>query len=139
MSPSQSDGSSVLPPRPRGVELERMNPVNAFTQNTGKRTIVIGWRDDRAGPVFPPHQTHASAAMESDLPRWRTVRDAISDLGAPTGTEIGVLSPLNLHFGRNPTPKSLARYKAVPTGGNRFDLHQIDPEKLNWIEPPGAA
>jgi len=23
--------------------------------------------------------------------------------------------------------------------GNRFDLDQIDPEKLNWIEPPGAA
>lgn len=31
-------------------------------------------------------------------------------------------APLNLHFGRNPTPKSLERYKAVPPGGNRFDL-----------------
>jgi DNA (cytosine-5)-methyltransferase 1 len=31
---------------------------------------------------------------------------------------------MNIHFGRNPTAKSVARYKAVPAGGNRFDLQR---------------
>lgn len=101
-----------------------LNAADYGAPQTRKRTIVIGWRQDGAPPVFPPPQTHASAAMELNLPRWRTVRDVISDLGKPVGTEIGLLSPLNLHFGRNPTPKSLARYKAVPAGGNRFDLQR---------------
>jgi DNA (cytosine-5)-methyltransferase 1 len=53
------------------------------------------------------------------------VRQAIDDLPAPIGTEISDLpAPLNLHFGRNPTPTSLKRYKAVPPGGNRFDLQR---------------
>ena len=101
-----------------------LNAADYGAPQTRKRTIVIGWRDDGIPPTFPPLATHASAATELGLPRWRTVRDAISDLGAPRGTEIGIQSPLNLHFGRNPTPKSLARYKAVPPGGNRFDLQR---------------
>ena len=36
--------------------------------------------------------------------------------------------PLNLHFGRTPTEKSLQRYQAVPPGGNRFDLQKNAPE-----------
>jgi DNA (cytosine-5)-methyltransferase 1 len=39
---------------------------------------------------------------------------------------------MDLHFGRNPTPKSIARYRAVPPGGNRFDLQRNAPE----ITPP---
>jgi DNA (cytosine-5)-methyltransferase 1 len=36
---------------------------------------------------------------------------------------------MDLHFGRNPTPKSLARYKAIPGEGmNRFDLQRVAPE-----------
>jgi DNA (cytosine-5)-methyltransferase 1 len=37
-----------------------------------------------------------------------------------------------LHVGRNPTPLSVARYKAIPVGGNRHDLpdHLSTP---NWI------
>jgi DNA (cytosine-5)-methyltransferase 1 len=102
-----------------------LNAADYGAPQTRKRTIVIGWREDTKTPVFPPVATHASAAMELGLPRWRTVRDVIADLGPPIGTEIGSLSPpLNLHFGRNPTPKSIARYKAVPTGGNRFDLQR---------------
>jgi DNA (cytosine-5)-methyltransferase 1 len=101
-----------------------LNAADYGAPQTRKRTIVIGWRDGVSEPEFPPRQTHASAAMELNLPRWRTVRDVISDLGSPVGTEIGVLAPLDLHFGRNPTPKSIARYKAVPPGGNRFDLQR---------------
>jgi DNA (cytosine-5)-methyltransferase 1 len=43
------------------------------------------------------------------------VRDAIGHLPiAPTG--------VHWHIGRNPTPKSIARYKSIPPGGNRWDL-----------------
>jgi DNA (cytosine-5)-methyltransferase 1 len=55
------------------------------------------------------------------------VRDAIADLPAPIGTEIRGVQPLDLHFGRTPTAMSIARYKAVPPGGNRFDLQKNAP------------
>src|SRR6185369_14761221 len=49
---------------------------------------------------------------------------------APKGTEIrSDAAPLNLQFGRSPTPKSLLRYKAIPKEGmNRFDLLKNAPE-----------
>lgn len=54
-----------------------------------------------------------------------TVHNAIGDLPDPVGTEIRKCAPpLDLHFGRNPTPTSLERYKMVPLGGNRFDLQK---------------
>ncbi|MFF3322084.1 DNA cytosine methyltransferase [Streptomyces sp. NPDC002889] len=34
----------------------------------------------------------------------------------------GVFATSDLHFGRNPRPLSMARYKAIPPGGNRKDL-----------------
>jgi DNA (cytosine-5)-methyltransferase 1 len=78
-----------------------------------------------------------------------TVRDAIGGLSpVPTGE--------NWHIGRNPTPKSLERYKAVPPGGNRFDLIRNRPDiapacwirkktgttdvfgRLEWDKPSGT-
>jgi DNA (cytosine-5)-methyltransferase 1 len=97
---------------------------------TRKRTVMIGWRlDELSAPCFPPLPTHAPANRGSNLPRWRTVRDAIGDLAPPVGTEPrAVKAPMDLHFGRNPTAKSMARYKVVPEGGNRFDLQRLAPE-----------
>ncbi|WP_327670529.1 MULTISPECIES: DNA cytosine methyltransferase [unclassified Streptomyces] len=34
----------------------------------------------------------------------------------------GIFTTLDLHFGRNPEPLSVARYAAIPAGGNRKDL-----------------
>ncbi len=63
------------------------------------------------------------------LKRWVTVREAIYDLPKPKGVEIrNEPAPLNLHFGRQPTPESVERYKAVPPGGNRFDLLRNRPD-----------
>ena len=94
---------------------------------TRKRTVIIGWRS-RGGavPSFPPLPTHSAPGRGSNLPAWRTVRDAISDLPIPVGTDLNIASPapMNLHFNRTPTEKSVARYKAVPPGGNRFDLQR---------------
>jgi DNA (cytosine-5)-methyltransferase 1 len=113
-----------------------LNAADYGAPQTRKRTIVIGWRDATIGLLnWPPPQTHVAPDQGGNLPKWRTVREAIGDLGKPVGTEIGHDSPLDLHFGRNPTPKSLARYRAVPPGGNRFDL-QRNARKLTpacWI------
>lgn len=100
-----------------------LNAADYGAPQTRKRTIIVGWRTTGA-PAFPPTQTHADPSKNQPLPRWRTVRDVIADLGNPVGTEIGMTPPMDLHFGRNPTAMSVARYKAVPLGGNRFDLQR---------------
>lgn len=96
---------------------------------TRKRTVIIGYKVGMVAPQFPPLPTHAQPNSISNLPVWRTVRDVIADLPKPVGTEIRkIKAPLNLHFGRTPTEKSLKRYRAVPPGGNRFDLQRNAPE-----------
>jgi len=96
---------------------------------TRKRTVIIGYKRGMVAPQFPPLPTHAQPNSLTNLPVWRTVRDVIADLPEPVGTEVrNVKAPLNLHFGRTPTEKSLKRYKAVPPGGNRFDLQRNAPE-----------
>ncbi len=60
-------------------------------------------------------------ALPGPTKERKTVRDAIGDLPPkPTGE--------NLHIGRNPTPKSLERYRCIPPGGNRFDLVRKRPD-----------
>ncbi|WP_426041689.1 DNA cytosine methyltransferase [Brevundimonas sp. TWP2-3-4b1] len=104
-----------------------VNAADYGAPQTRKRTIVVGWRNI-GEPDFPPRPTHADPGKKLNLPPWRTVRQVIGDLPAPVGTEIGVEAPMNLHFGRTPTDRSIARYKAVPIGGNRFDLQRNAPE-----------
>lgn len=106
-----------------------VNAADYGAPQTRKRTIILGWRDAHNLPSFPPPPSHADPKLKSNLPRWRTVRDVIGDLPAEAvGTEIGVRPILDLHFGRTPTDKSLQRYRAVPPGGNRFDLQANRPD-----------
>lgn len=110
------------------IEAEVLNAADYGTPQTRKRTIAIGYKSGMV-PAFPPKPTHAHPNLGSKLPRWKTVREAIADLpSSPIGIEIGTERTLNLHFGRTPTEKSLARYAAVPPGGNRFDLQKNAPE-----------
>jgi DNA (cytosine-5)-methyltransferase 1 len=112
------------------------------------RAFIIGCKFTDPAGFFPPKKTHRRPkGMENGylfteefnkyilraLP-WRTVRDAIGDLHKPIGTEIRQDEPpLDLHFGRTPTPLSLKRYKTIPKEGmNRFDLQRLAPE----ITPP---
>jgi len=107
------------------------------------RAFILGWRYGNPAPEFPPKRMHynpnngwnAGLACEMDgyIPDaapWRTVRDAIIDLPDPVGTDVRKEPPpMDLHFGRTPTKKSLQRYRAVPKEGmNRFDLQKRAPE-----------
>ena len=108
-----------------------LNAADYGVPQTRKRAVILGWNGKQPGkPVFPPQPTHAApATSNNDRPSWLTVRDAIGDLPEPGGTEIrSEAPPLNLHFGRSPTAISRARYRAVPPGGNRFDLQRNAPE-----------
>ncbi len=113
---------------------------------TRTRAFIIGCKFADPSVLFPPRKTHHNpngndTHKQLTFPfnkgeylinshKWRTVRDAISDLPPPEGTEIRNLpAPLDLHFGRNPTELSRKRYRAIPDEGmNRFDLQKIVPE-----------
>lgn len=109
-----------------------LNTADYGVAQTRRRTIVLGWRPGadmvQGSPIFPPLATHSAPDRHSNLPRWLTVKDKIADLPVPTATEIEGDGMLSLHVRRNPTAKSLARYRAVPPGGNRFDLERNAPE-----------
>jgi len=107
-----------------------LNSANYGVPQTRKRAVIIGWQSNIRSPKFPPKPTHGN--------NWLTLRDAIGDLPDPEGTNIRPVDPpLDLHFGRNPTEKSIARYQAVPPGGNRFDLIKNAPELSPpcWVNP----
>ena len=99
---------------------------------TRRRAFIVGSKYCDPNILFPPPPTHRSLKDEqSDLPIWSSVRDAIGDLPPPVGTQLreDTSERLRLHFGRNPTEKSKARYRAIPEEGmNRFDLQRIAPE-----------
>jgi DNA (cytosine-5)-methyltransferase 1 len=113
----------------------KLNAADYGTPQTRRRAVIIGWKPGLVAPPSLPQPTHSRLPTHGLLP-WQTVRDAISDLPKPVGTEIRNCShPLNLHFGRTPTPISMERYRAVPPGGNRFDLQSRAPHitPLCWI------
>lgn len=108
------------------------------------RAFIIGCKFTDPKKFFPPKKTHCkpdniktglifTKHYDQYIARpssWQTVRSAIGKLPPPKGTGIrNVSPPLDLHFGRTPTPMSLARYKAVPKEGmNRFDLQKRAPK-----------
>lgn len=115
------------------------------------RAFLVGSREVDPNRFFPPPRSHYDPSVSREVPLlpeaagkrisakpWRTVREAIEDLPPqPEGTEIrDEAPPLDLHFGRSPTAKSLARYRAIPAEGmNRFDLQERAPNltPVCWI------
>lgn len=107
------------------IKFEVVNTADFGVAQTRKRLIILGWKGELVDAPSLPAKTHTKSKDDAFLPPWKTVKDVISDLPEPVGVQIRTCAPpLNLHFGRTPTEKSLARYKAVPPGGNRFDLQR---------------
>ena len=106
------------------VEGRLLNAASYGTPQQRKRAFVIASRIGT--PVFPM-PTHRDPGKQptfetQGLPPWRTVRDAIADLRRKPDEQ-------NWHIGRNPTEKSLKRYRHIPPGGNRWDLpRELMPE-----------
>jgi len=106
------------------VEGRVLNSADYGVPQQRKRAFIIGSRI--GDPIFP-QPTHRNPQQHPTfenhaLPFWKTVRDAIGNLPA-------VPDEKNWHIGRNPTAKSLKRYKCVPEGGNRFNLPEdLKPE-----------
>ena len=106
------------------------------------RAFIVGCKFADPQAVFPPKKTHfphkgyrqrfveSYISYIADAQPFRTVKDAIGDLPVPQGTTLRIEAPpLNLHFGRTPTAKSLERYRSIPEEGmNRVDLKRIAPE-----------
>ncbi len=104
-----------------------LNAADYGVPQTRLRAFLLGIKG-HVPPPFPPVPSHFPPA-DGQKPAWRTVREAIADLPPPAGVDVNAApAPLDLHFGRQPTPKSLARYQAVPPGGNRFDLQRNSPD-----------
>ena len=111
-----------------------LNMADYGVPQTRKRAITIGVKCKHYNlsklPSFPPEPTHQAPNKDMGLKPWRTVREFINDLPDPEGVELrnDQPAPLNLHFGRKPTAKSMERYKSIPEGGNRFDLQRNRPD-----------
>jgi DNA (cytosine-5)-methyltransferase 1 len=88
-----------------------------------RRAFIVGVRNDIGLPRLP-----------EPVGEVMTVRDAIADLPRiPTGE--------NWHIGRLPTSKSMARYRCIPPGGNRFDLMKRRPDLAPacWLNKPTGS
>ncbi len=117
------------------IEADALIAANYGVPEIRKRAIIMASKHD---PISLPRPTHINPNRlnqeknffsDRQLKPWTTVKSAIGDLPPPKGTEIrDEEPPLDLHFGRTPTPKSIERYKAVPPGGNRFDLLKNRPD-----------
>jgi DNA (cytosine-5)-methyltransferase 1 len=113
-------------------EAKVLNAADYGVPQRRQRTIVIA---SRVGPISQPKPTHSNAGANG-LPPWETVASAIRGLppvpetcDLPSETswffeeEVpGVFKMPDLHFGRNLSQRSLARYDCIPPGGGRFDL-----------------
>ena len=114
-----------------------LNAADYGVPQTRRRGIFMAVRG-RDVP-WPPPPTHGDAPMLQQ--RYRTVRDAISDLPAVPTTGEPAMGPdgaQDLHIRRNPRAMSLERYRAIPPGGNRFDLQRSRPDitPACWLNKP---
>lgn len=95
------------------------------------RTIVVG---SRVGPPRLPEPTHAG--------HWVPVRAALRGVPRRPAPDLPTadrpFTGPEIHVGRRPTPTSMERYRAVPEGGNRFDLAAARPDLLPacWRNKP---
>ena len=108
------------------VDERILNAADYGVPQRRRRGFVLA---SRIGPIAWPEKTNGPASPDGTP--YVTVRDVIADLPAdPTG--------MDLHLGRNPTAMSLERYRAVPPGGNRFDLARNRPDILPacWANKP---
>lgn len=113
-----------------------LNAADYGVPQSRRRGIFMAVRGVSEVP-WPPPPTHGPSGEKPH----NTVREALMGLPAePAGFDVAFdrNGNQNLHFGRRPREASLARYRAIPEGGNRFDLAKNRPDLLPrcWAEKP---
>jgi DNA (cytosine-5)-methyltransferase 1 len=112
------------------IESAVLNAAEFGVPQIRKRAIVIGSHRDLSAPGLP------SGPLRGRPDQWETVRNALAGVpldvdgielptSSMTVTNVerpGPFKTSELHLGRRPTSLSLARYRAIPEGGNRKDL-----------------
>lgn len=100
------------------ITAKKLHAANFGVPQNRQRAFIIGSR-------FEP------LVLKDSNGERTTVREAFKGIPAkphyvmPNGHPVG---GRGLHFGRNPTPMSVQRYKLIPPGGNRFDLQRAAPD-----------
>lgn len=115
-----------------------LNAADYGVPQRRRRGIFVAVRGLEEVP-WPPAPTHGPESQDGTP--YATVREAIRDLAhMPEITDIALDSDSrqDLHFRRQPRPMSLERYRAIPEGGNRFDLAANRPDLLPrcWANKP---
>lgn len=125
-----------------------LNAADYGVPQRRRRGILVAVRDYTGETVtddtgltrlpWPPPPSHGPDAEPPEP--YVTARDAIGDLPARTrGTDPYIVGDTqHLHFGRRPRPESIERMKAIPPGGNRFDLMANRPDitPACWLNKP---
>lgn len=109
-----------------------LNAADYGVPQRRQRAFIIASKKPGLSHPEPTHiNPEEKNLFSQDKLSWVTAREAFKGLLAkPNG--------INWHIGRNPTGKSLERYKSIPEGGNRFDL----PKKLQpkcWLNKPTGS
>ena len=102
-----------------------LNAADYGAPQARKRAVVIGRRSELS-PIGPPPRS-TRRVLGDAFPAWLEARVEANDLPPRTiefrGNEMpGPFKLPDLHFTRSVPPLSMARYRAIPPGGSRFDL-----------------
>lgn len=121
--------------RDYSFEFRLLNSADYGSPQARSRAVLLGHHRDLPAPQFP-QATHSNRELDG-LPRWRTVADALEDVPATPDRDdvrnhssieyggkslLGSFAPRDLHWSRDYTELSQRRFRAIPLGGNRFDL-----------------
>lgn len=134
-----------------GLDLRVLNAADYGAPQARRRAVLIGHREDVDAPGFP-EPTHSPGGAGGLIP-YRTVRQALAGVPAqPDMDDVfasrrvrvgsrrvpGAFVPRELHVSRRYGETSLARFAAIPPGGDRRDL----PDHLKapcWRRHVGGA
>ena len=107
------------------IETHVINAADYGTPQNRRRAVVIGRRKGMRPLGLPTPVMTLNTVRDA----WRGVDPTVTDVDLPQSTvDIcgesvpGRFKLTQLHVTRQPTANSLARFRAIPPGGNRFDL-----------------